>query len=93
MRLRWLPEAWQDIERLYDFLLKQDPGAAARAMEVILDGAERLLEMPEIGRPMQDDTGRRELYSTFGSGAYVLRYTIDRDIVVVIRVWHSRENR
>ncbi len=93
MRVRWLPEAWQDTLRLYDFLIDQDPGAAARAMDVLLSGADRLAEMPETGRPMGDDMGQRELYLPFGAGAYVLRYRIDSETEVIIRVWHSREHR
>lgn len=93
MKLRWLPAAFQDIERLYEFLVEKDPNAAARAMEIILDGAEGLEDMPEIGKPMNDDTGRRELYIPFGAGAYVLRYKLDGETVVIIRVWHSREHR
>jgi len=92
MRVRWLPEAWQDTQRLYELLLNQDPGAAARAMDILQDGADRLAEMPEIGRPMNDDTGRREFYLPVGSSAYVLRYMIDSE-VVIIRVWHGREHR
>ncbi len=42
---------------------------------------------------MNDGTGRRELFIPFGPGAYVLRYIFDQDIVVIIRAWHSRENR
>jgi len=93
MRVRWLPEAWQDTQRLYDFLLNQDPGAAVRAMNILQDGADRLADMPEIGRPMGDNTGRREFYLPFGSSAYVLRYMIDDGTVVIIRVWHGREHR
>jgi plasmid stabilization system protein ParE len=93
MRVRWLPEAWQDIQRLYDFLLNQDPDAAGRAVDVLLTGADRLVEMPEIGRPMGDDTGRREFYLPFGTSAYVLRYIINSEAVVIIRVWHCREHR
>lgn len=93
MKLRWLPAAFQDIERLYEFLVEKDPNAAARAMEVILDGAEILEDMPEIGKPMNDDTSRRELYLPFGAGAYVLRYKLDGEKIVIIRVWHSREHR
>ena len=69
MRVRWLPEAWQDTQRLYDFLLNHDPGAAARAMDALLNGADQLAEMPEIGKPMADDTGRRELYLPFGTSS------------------------
>lgn len=29
MTLRWLPEAWQYVQRLYDFLVDKDPAAAA----------------------------------------------------------------
>ena len=43
---------------------------------------------------MNDETGRRELVISFGAGAFVLRYMWDKyDTVVIIRVWHSRENR
>jgi hypothetical protein len=42
---------------------------------------------------MDDDTGRRELFVPFGVGAYVLRYRLTGENLVVIRVWHSRESR
>ncbi len=93
MRLRWLPAAYQDIERLYEFLLQKDPDAAARAIETILDGADELEAMPEMGRPMNDDMGRRELFLPFAAGAYILRYKLDGETAVIIRVWHSREYR
>ena len=96
MRLRWLPEAWQDIQRLFEYLADKSPDAAARAMEIIISGADRLSDRPEIGRPLSDDTRRRELYLPFGAGSYVLRYKLDGDfiaIIRIIRVWPSREYR
>ena len=92
-RIVWLPEALADIERLYGFLKEKSPAAAKRAAQVILQGACILEETPEAGRPMQDDTGRREFFVAFGIGAYVLRYKRNRNTVVVIRVWHSKEQR
>ena len=93
MTVSWLPEARDDILRLYEFLVTRDPEAARRAIHAIRFGAERLLNTPEIGRPLSDGTGRRELFIPFGAGAYVLRYRLHADTVVVIRVWHSREAR
>ncbi len=93
MRLRWLPEAWLDIQRLFEFLVDKDPEAAARAMETMTAGADRLSHMPEMGWPMSDDTQRRELFLPFAAGSYVLRYRLDGEAVVIIRVWHSRERR
>lgn len=93
MRVLWLPEALDDLERLFEFLLERDPVAAERAMSAIASGAESLAEFPERGRPMGDETGRRELLIPFGAGAYVLRYRLLREEAVIIRVWHSREER
>ena len=93
MTLLWLPEALEDVERLFAFLLEKDAAAAERAVGVISSSAGNLPDLPEIGRPMDDDTGRRELVVPFGAGAYVLRYRIHDETVVIIRVWHSREAR
>src|SRR5277367_6081508 len=91
--IKWLPEAIADIERLHDFLKCKNPDGAARAAKAVLEGADLLKSNPAMGRPMPDDTGRREWFVPFAAGSYVLRYILEGDTVVVIRVWHSRENR
>ena len=93
MKVLWLPEALDDVEGLFGFLVEKNAPAAERAVRAISSSAERLQALPQIGRPMDDDTGRRELVVPFGAGAYVLRYRIHRDEAVIIRVWHSREWR
>ncbi len=93
MTVRWLAPALDDIRRLYEFLLEKDPVAAGRAVRAIRVGSARLVDTPEIGRPLADGTGRREFFIPFGGGAYVLRYRIHDDTIVVVRVWHSREAR
>lgn len=93
MNLIWLPEARDDVQRLYDFLLEKDAGAAEQAVRAIQLGSKGLLEHPRAGRSLDDETGRRELFVPFGAGAYVIRYLILDDQIVVIRVWHSREKR
>ena len=92
-RLVWLPEAKEDIERLHNFLAEKDPVAAIRAVQLILRGAERLEKLPELGRVMPDGTQRREYFVPFGASAYVLRYRLAAKEVVIIRVWHGREDR
>ena len=93
-QIKWLTEALADVERLYAFLHEKSPDAAARAARAILDGAGYLQSIPDIGRPMDDDTGRREWVISFGAGAFVLRYLRDaNDTVVIIRVWHTKEKR
>ena len=93
MRLVWLPEAQADIQRLYQFLRARDPRAAERAIRAMQLGAQRLMEFPHMGRRMDDETERYEVSVPFGAGAYVLRYRRHEGTIVVIRVWHRREER
>ncbi len=93
MTLFWLPEAFEDLERLHAFLLGKSTAAAEKVLRLIDEGVDRLLEYPELGSPMDDDTKRRELFLPFGAGAYIVRYRILNESVVIIRVWHSRELR
>lgn len=93
-QIKWLPAALTDVERLHAFLGEKSLDAARRAAQMILEGANRLQEWPESGRPLPDDTGRRDLFVPFGAGAYVLRYKLENSAtIVIIRVWHSREER
>lgn len=91
--LLWLPEAQQDIVRLYELLHEKSPTAAQKMINTLLKGADHLQTFPEMGKPMEDELQRRELFVPFGAGAYVLRYKLSGDQVVIIRVWHSRESR
>lgn len=88
----WRERALKDISRLYEFLFDKNE-AAARVAQVILRGSSLLQESPRLGRPMADGTQRRELFIPFGSGFYVLRYFLLEGNVVIIRVWHGREDR
>jgi plasmid stabilization system protein ParE len=92
--VKWLPEAVDDVNRLYEFLSTKDQEAATSAIGAILKGARHLKAHPRLGRPMDDETERRELFVSFGAGAYVLRYRLE-DVMTatIIRIWHSRENR
>ncbi len=90
--LRWAPEAVRDLVRLREFLGEEYPGAAARAAVRIREAAAVLRDRPELGRAIEDEAFR-DLVAPFGGGAYVLRYRIDEDAVVVVRVWHSKEDR
>jgi len=73
----WLPGALEDTQRLRQFLEDKNPTAATRLGKILLDGEKHLSSFPEIGRPMNDGTNRRELILPFGAGAYVLRYITD----------------
>jgi plasmid stabilization system protein ParE len=96
MKLVFLPEAENDIERLHDFLIRQGNALAAqKAMLAIDEGIQMLLDTPYIGVRMEGRPDYRQLFVPFGKSAYVLRYRIHEEIdtLVVVRVWHGREQR
>ena len=93
--LNWTPVALRGLARVREFLGRENPSAAQRAVRRIRRAADVLRRHPELGRPCEDDAfpDLREVVAPFGRGAYVIRYRIDRNAVVVLRVWHSREDR
>ncbi|MAU97335.1 MAG: plasmid stabilization protein [Fulvimarina sp.] len=95
MKFVFLPEAEADIERLYRFLSERNPSAARKAMLAIDEGIQMLLDTPLLGTRMEGRPDYRQLFVPFGKSAYVLRYRIhdDADSLVVVRVWHGREDR
>lgn len=89
----WRERAAADIARLRSFLSDKDLEAARRALQVIYRGGELLAVHPKLGRPIPDGLHRKELFLPFGSGFYVLRYFVKNNTVIIVRVWHSKENR
>lgn len=95
MKYVFLPEAEEDIDRLYEFLIDKNPLAAQKAMLAIEEGVELLLDSPYMGVKMKDRPEYRQLFVPFGKSVYVLRYRIqeEMDVLFVVRVWDGRENR
>lgn len=91
--LIWADVAREDIIRLRVFLGQHNPDAARRAAEAILKSTSALLEFPAIGRPVEDMEDFRDLYIPFGQRGYVLRYRLEHNKVVVLRVWRILETR
>jgi toxin ParE1/3/4 len=90
MRLRFTRSATRDLTRLRDFIARHDPGAAARAGRRLGRAIRLLQDQPELGQAVEDLPDVRELVA---AGDYVVRYTVRDGCVVVLRIWHGREDR
>ena len=97
MRLVYLPEADDDLDRLYNFLISHAASlkTADKALLRIKQGADSLVDHPELGVSVGDGTARRELSLNFGKGAYIIRYVPDYKYneILILRIWHSKEVR
>jgi plasmid stabilization system protein ParE len=91
-RLKWSPEALQDVARLHDFLAPKSSSAARRAVKAIREGVKALGTHPEIGRPIDELPPEfREWVIEFGAAAYLALYCYDGKEVVILAVRHGRE--
>ena len=50
MRLRWTPDAAEDLYRIVRYIQQNNPTAASRVADALVDGCERLLRFPRAGR-------------------------------------------
>src|SRR5664279_5242282 len=90
--LIWSPAAQADLIRLRQFIEPHNPEAARNAAQSLKKAASIIIQHPGIGVRLE---GRqdRELFVPFGKRGYVIRYRLADDAIVILKVWHSREDR
>jgi plasmid stabilization system protein ParE len=83
--------ALDDLERLFRFLLEEDPAAAVDASGAIQSGAEILASHPLIGRRVAPTL--HELVISFGRTGYVALYRFMPALsqVRILTICHQRE--
>ena len=98
-RVRWTPEALDDVLRLQDFLIERallrdgDLHLAERATAAIEQGIEFLKQSPFSCRKADQGPFLRELIIPFGHTGYVALFEItDANHVVIVAVRHQRES-
>jgi len=93
-RVRFTPEAREDIVRLYAFLPEKDLKAAEDALEAIERGMAFLREFPFSCRKAVPHTPfLRELLIPFGNSGYVALFEIENSHTITIpAVRHQRED-
>ena len=84
--------ALADIDRLYDFLVEQNPEWAEEAVQAITEALGILRSHPFVGR-LIPDSAQRELVISKGRSGHLALYRYDEvsDEVVVMAIHHQRE--
>lgn len=92
-QLIWLPEALLDLAAHFEFLKLKNPDVAGRAAQSIRDAGFSLVKNPNRGSLLTDGSNRRKLIVPFGKHGYVIHYYIEADRILIVRVYHGRQNR
>jgi len=85
--------AINDLNRHYDFLKVNSIEAAAKAVKTIVAAGESLQENAHRGAIVDEIAGLRKLVVSFGKYGFIIHYVILEDDVVIVRIYHGRENR
>lgn len=95
MKLAFSREARGDLIRLRAFIAEHEPGAAQRAARRLVQGIKRLVRFPRLGKRVAVTPGEfaPEEIRDWPVSDYVVRYLILEDRVIVLRVWHGKEQR
>jgi plasmid stabilization system protein ParE len=91
MALRWTVKGSSDLERLHASLSAVNPKAAHRVVHVLLAAVRRIPEQPRLGVRLAD-FAPREVRRLFIDD-YEVRYELREEDIVILRLWHVREDR
>jgi len=83
--------AYGDLRRLHAFLEPVNPGAAARAVRAIVSRVGRIPAQPRLGERLPR-FGSREVRRVL-VGDYEIRYELINTDLIVLRIFHAREDR
>jgi plasmid stabilization system protein ParE len=89
----WTKKALADIDRHVNFLGEKNPEAAQKAAHQIRMAGDSLENNPRRAPVIQAAIGLRKLNVAFGKYGFVIHYAILDEEVVILRVYHGRENR
>ena len=88
MTITWSPRAIEHLAHLRAHIARDNPKAATRIADTLLEAVERLAELPHLGRPGRV-AGTRELIVPGTS--YVIAYRVRGDRLEVIALFHARQ--
>jgi addiction module RelE/StbE family toxin len=84
-------KATRDLQKIREYLQQFNAEAAQKAGREIIQAVTLLQAHPMLGKPLEDIPEYRELITPFGSGAYIIRYRVSFDMIVIIAIRHSKE--
>jgi plasmid stabilization system protein ParE len=90
MRLRISTRADADLESIWRYIARDNPGAAVRVEEGLHDAMRTLTEFPGMGHTRSDVAN--PAYRFWTVAPYVIAYRVEGETLIVVRVLHGARN-
>lgn len=91
MQIEWMPEALEDLDRLYEFRARASESLAKHIVQLLINAPSILAVNPRIGERL-DQYDPREVRRIFPD-QYEMWYEVKGKTLFILRLWHTRENR
>lgn len=91
MELKWTGKALSDFAQLHDFLEPNNSVAAAHTIQSLNRAPMTLLRNPRVGEQLFQFEPREVRCILINR--YELRYGIVGEVIYLLRLWHTREDR
>ncbi len=85
MRVVWTPEAQQDRQEIWDYIMSDNPQAAIRMDQLFSNTVAKLVDFPKLGQPGKIP-GTRELIP---HESYRIVYEIHQETVWILTLIHT----
>ena len=92
MKLRFAPQATQDLIEIADYIRAENSAAALRVRTAILESLEILVSFPLLGRRQSVEGVRKLITRRYG---YIAYYLLDEasDEIVILTIRHPARDR
>jgi len=89
MKLYFTATASRDLIRLREFIAKKNPLAAKKYSQQLIKQIKNLLKQPQLGKPLLEEPTVRQLVAR----DYIVRYQAIENQLIVLKIWHGKEER
>jgi toxin ParE1/3/4 len=86
MRVEWITEALDDVDRAVEYIARDKPHTAQEVAQRIWDATQQLIDHPGLGRPGRV-AGTREL--VIPDLPYIATYIVRNNRIVILRILHG----
>lgn len=93
VEIEWSAGALADLNRFAAFVQDRHPRLAPIVAAAIIEKAGILADFPALGRPDYERPEYRQLVLRVLNASYVFQYRYDGERIVMLRVFHGREDR
>lgn len=93
MKIEWSAAALADLDRFANFLQTDFPNLAGVVAREIIAKADEIAANSRLGRVLDERKSFRQVVLRVLNAAYIIQYRYDGERLVMLRVFHSREQR